>query len=286
MIEQFESGVLPSLESWKAHIELLRKETLPSSKNAVRDALLSAVKKRIPKGHFGIFLSGGVDSSLLALMVKMFSDNFTCYCVGIKGSRDLAAAKKLALELNLNFKCKEFSAEEVLDVCKRAKKLLPSPDVVSVSVAAVVLAAVELAKQDKVSTFFGGLGSEEIFAGYHRHGKAEDVNDECWSGLLNKVWQSDLTRDHALAKALNIKVLVPFLDDDVIKTAMGISGDKKIVGEHKKAVLREIAEELGLPKDIAWRKKSAAQYGSGFDKILDKLCKKEKISKSEFVASM
>jgi asparagine synthase (glutamine-hydrolysing) len=98
------------------------------------------------------------------------------------------------------------------------------------------------------------LGSEEIFAGYQRHAKADEVNEECWAGWKS-TWERDLTRDAALGEHLKIKVLVPFMDEEVIKKAMGIDGSKKINSETRKVILREIAEELGLLKEIAWRKK-------------------------------
>ncbi|HME87078.1 MAG TPA: asparagine synthase-related protein, partial [Candidatus Nanoarchaeia archaeon] len=65
----------------------------------------------------------------------------------------------------------------------------------------------------------------------------------------------------------------PLLDEDVIIEAMKFEGDKKINAEHKKIILREIAEELGLPKEFAWRKKQGAQYGSKFDRAIEKLAK-------------
>ncbi len=81
-------------------------------------------------------------------------------------------------------------------------------------------------------------------------------------------------------------MLCPFLDDELIIAAMGIPGEHKIKNGHKKAVLREIAEEMGLPHEIAWREKRAAQYGSGFDKAFDKLAKQKGIIKSEFVRQL
>lgn len=43
-----------------------------------------------------------------------------------------------------------------------------------------------MAKKDNVDVLFGGLGAEEIFAGYGRHKEAfkqNRVHEECWSGL-------------------------------------------------------------------------------------------------------
>ena len=128
-------------------------------------------------------------------------------------------------------------------------------------------------------------GSEEIFAGYQRHLDAKDPHAECWNGLKN-MWQRDFVRDVTIAKALGITVLCPFLDEDLIIKSMGIPADKKINKEFKKIILREIAEELGLPKEFAWRPKKAAQYGSYFDKALIKLAKKSSLDKVDFVEKL
>jgi asparagine synthase (glutamine-hydrolysing) len=282
MIEEFENGTLPAEEKWKAHIDELRKKTAESTKEQVKKALINAVEKRVPKEKFGLFLSGGVDSSLLALILKKFTDDFVCYSVGIKGSKDLEAAKYAAEKLKLNWKHKEFTIEEAEPILKKTAAMFEKPDVINVGVGSVVVAAAELAD---VKIFFGGLGSEEIFAGYQRHAHANDVNDECWKGM-KEMWARDLARDATLGEKLGISVRVPFLDDELIIKAMGIAGERKINSEHKKVILREIAEELGLPKEIAWRQKQAAQYGSGFDKAMEKLAKRAGMSKSEYVKTL
>lgn len=281
MIEELEAGRLPAENSWKEHIEELCKKTKPACKEEVKQALISAVGKRIPKEKFGLFFSGGVDSSLLALILKKFTDNFVCYSVGIKGCHDLEAAEFAAKKLKLNWVHKEYSVEETEKILKKTANLLEPPDVIKVGVGSVFVAAKELAD---VKIFFSGLGSEEIFAGYQRHEKG-DANKECWKGL-KLMWQRDLLRDVALAKKLKFSLRLPFLDDDLILSAMGIPSEKKINQEHKKIILREIAEELGLPKEIAWRQKKAAQYGSGFDKVMEKLAKKAGMRKSEYVKSL
>lgn len=286
MITMLESGVLPAKEEWEAHMRLLREQTTASTKAKVQKALESAVKERIPNCKCGLFLSGGVDSSFIALLLKKFNADFTCYSVGLKDSPDIIAAKKAAELLNLKLVYKEFSTSEVEALIKRTAKMIPHIDVITIGVGSVVVAAAELAKADGVNILFTGLGSEEIFAGYERHVNAKDVNEECWNGLTNVMWARDFTRDAAIAAKMKFTVRVPFLDNEVIKSAMGIPGDQKIKSEDKKVILREIAESLGLPKEIAWRKKKAAQYGSGFDKALEQLAKQHKMQKSDYVKTL
>jgi len=267
-------------DEWKKHISTLEKETVPVSKEKLKEAILKAIIERIPKEKFGVFFSGGVDSTLIALICKQQEADFYCYTVGVETSTDVHAARQLAKELDLPLKVKIYTLEELEELFKRTAAMLPQPDVLSVGVGSVVVAAAELAKEDKVTTFFSGIGTEEIFAGYERHLLAEDKHAECWRGLRD-MWDRDFIRDFAIGKAMNLKVLSPFLDDTVIKTAMGIDISRKISDEYKKIIFREIAEELGVPKEFAWRKKKAAQYGSRFDHAMAKLAKQKGFGKKK-----
>ena len=55
---------------------------------------------------------------------------------------------------------------------------------------------------------------------------------------------------------------------------MSLPTVQKIDSKSNKKILREIAIEMGIPKTIAERKKKGAQYGSGFDKAITKLAKR------------
>ena len=286
MLKLVENYELIPESSWQKHIDELRKATASSTKEELKKTIVDSIKKLVPRKKFGIFFSGGVDSTLITFICKILNADFVCYSVGLKNSPDVNWAKRAAEKLKLKLKVKEFEMNKLKEIFKKTARIFRKPDVLSVGVASVVVAAAELAKNDEVDTFFSGLGSEEIFAGYQRHLEAEDRHEECWRGLRDVVWRRDLVRDSSVAKALKIKLLVPFLDGNVIKSAMGIHVSKKINEKYKKIILREIAEELGLPKEFAWREKKAAQYGSGFDKAMEKIARMKGFrTKKEYVES-
>jgi len=283
MIESgiIEGGNIISEDRWIEHINSLKSKQ-SAARSELKKQIINAVKKRIPKKRFGIFFSGGVDSSLIALVCKQSKADFICYAVGMESASDIEAAKKAAGLLGVELKYRVLSLKEAEKIIKETAKIV-GPDVMKVGVGSVFYAAAMLAKKDKISAFFSGLGSEEIFAGYERHVSAKDINRECWEGL-RQMYKRDLLRDYSISKKLKISILTPFLDSGVIKTAMQIPGEKKINKQHKKIILREIAEEIGLPEEIAWRKKKAAQYGSRFHKALQKLAKKSEFKRiSEYL---
>lgn len=250
------------------------------AKRKLKDSLINSVKKRTQNiDNFGILFSGGIDSTLIAFICRNLKKNFTCYTVGLENSQDIEAAKTIASFYNLNFKYSVLNIDDFEDTVKKVTKTLNEADVMKVSVGSVLYAASKLALNDNINLLFTGLGSEELFAGYQRHEDSlqknnfQNVHKECWSGLKN-MWRRDLKRDFLISKELNISLLTPFLDIELIKTAMSIHPMHKIDNKNKKIILREAAEDIGLKKEFAQRQKKAAQYGSNFIKGIDKLAKK------------
>ncbi|MBW2984186.1 asparagine synthase C-terminal domain-containing protein [Candidatus Woesearchaeota archaeon] len=260
------------------------------AKRKLKEKILESIKKNKTES-FGILFSGGIDSSLIALLSKNLGFNFTCYSVGLENAKDVEFAKKVADNLGFRLKVKIISLDELGDIIKKVVKILNEPDFMKVGVGSVTYSASLVAKDDGINAVFTGLGSEEIFAGYQRHADAlakgfEEVHKSCFEGL-KAMWKRDFVRDFSVTKAVGVDAKLPFLDEDVIKTAMSVHPMHKIDKNFKKIILREIAQELGLPKEFAWRKKLAAQYGSRFDKAIEKFAKKAGFEyKKEYLQSL
>jgi len=255
---------------------------------AVKKYLINAVEKRVPNQKLGLLFSGGVDSSVLALILKNLGVEFTCYTAvldqpGMSDAEDLVYAKKVAQSLGLKLKIKRL---RLTDIPKYLKKIIPiieDTNVTKVGVALTFYPALELAKKDGVKVIFSGLGSEEIFAGYQRHKNSTSINQECLSGLL-KMYERDTYRDDTISMANSIEQRVPYLDQQLINYALKIPSKMKINDNTEKLVLRQLAVKLGLPEEFAYRKKRAAQYGSKMHRALEKLTRRNKFKlKSEYL---
>lgn len=253
-----------------------------------QDLILEAIKKRIPENKkIGLLFSGGIDSTFIALTLKKLNVPFTCYTAaltepGLTEASDLEWSKKVAKELDLDLKILTVSLQEVPEYLKTILPLIEDNNVVKAGVALPFFLCSKEAKKDGVKVLFSGLGSEEIFAGYERHKKSLDINEECLSGLL-KIYERDLYRDDCITMYHTIELRLPFLDKKLAEYALTIPEHLKLNSENSKLILRMIAKKQGLNLEFSDRKKKAAQYGSNFDKALEKLSKKEKKNKSSYL---
>lgn len=272
-------------------------EDLETNKERAKRKLADLIEKSIVKraeniGKFGILFSGGVDSTLIAFICKKHNYDFTCYTIGMESSQDIEQARKIAEKYDFELKYKIFSLDELEKTIKETIKILQSIDIVWISVGSVVSAAIQLALQNNHKITLAGLGTEEIFAGYARHEEAfknnnwEAVHKESWNGLKN-MWTRDLLRDFKISKHFGSEIRTPYMDLDVINASMNLHPMYKLDKNEKKIILREIAEDFGIDKEFAWRKKKAAQYGSNFVKGIDKLAKKHNFNtKKEYLQSL
>ncbi len=250
-------------------------------KEKTRTLLQQAIAKRIPQAKFGLLFSGGIDSTYLAKYFRDHHHSFTCYTAvldteGVPPS-DLLAAQQVAKALHLDIKIKKIKITEIPSYLQKIVPLIEDSNVTKVGVALTFYLACELAKEDGCKVIFSGLGSEEIFAGYERHKQSANINQECFSGLL-KMYERDLYRDDVLTMNNNLELRLPYLDKNLIEYALKIPEQYKIKEGMGKHLLRCLAAEDRLSPEFAFRKKTAAQYGSRFDSALSKLAKKNSFS--------
>ncbi len=304
-----EHGRLISHDAWQSFLAPLahlppRTEQKASLIARLTTLLTQAVERRSHSSTLGVLFSGGIDSVLIAFLLQQRGVPFTCLTVGFqdgnaKTPEDLIWAERVASTLHFPLEKVIYNIENILSLFTRTTRYLHehgvSIDVVNVGVGAVEVAAITLGKERGITHFLGGLGAEEIFAGYDRHERALErggptaLHDECLRGLSTELYQRDLRRDTALASALGVTLATPFLDEELIRFALAIPATMKInedarytgrarggdaiTRRYKKLILREAAAALGIPHNIAWRPKRAAQYGSRFNNALTVLAR-------------
>ncbi|QKQ97951.1 diphthine--ammonia ligase [Candidatus Nanohaloarchaea archaeon] len=254
----------------------------------IKEKFLEAVEKRVPEGDVGLLFSGGVDSTLIAAALQKLGKDFTAYTAGIQhgnvdAPRDMDWAQEVAEDMDIELESYEAELEEVEETLPKLVDWISSTSVVKNGVALPFHFALKNSKE-KEQVIMSGLGSEQLYAGYHR--QQGYLNKECLSGLRS-IFERDLYRDNVISFRNGREIRLPFLDHDLIEHALTIPEDYKVKDEYRKYVLRRAAEKLGVPEKVAWRGKTAAQYGSNFDKAIDKLSRNKDFDhKQEYLNSL
>ena len=209
---------------------------------------------------------------MLAYYLKKLNYNFTCYTAAYENSEDLKYAKETAKLLNLKHKFKIVGLKQIPKYLEKIVPLVQEPLPINAPIALTIYVASELAKKDKQTLVISGLGSDEIFGGYFRHKSSKNLNKDLKEQLQN-AFTNDLPRDIAITRLLKLKIVAPFLEKELIDYALKIPAENKIKNNINKLILRELALKNGIPEKYAFRPKKAAQYGSKFDKAIEKLAK-------------
>jgi len=248
------------------------RETEISEQEAIREAeelFLESLEKRVPDQEVAVLFSGGVDSAVVAAGLKQLEKDFTCYVCGTSPGntsrpRDVEKARETAEAMDLELDVVEPSLEEVRSRLPELADAISSTSPVKLPVALTL----DFALDGGEKCAFSGLGSEQLYAGYAR--QQGYLNRECLSDLRG-MFHRDLYRDNIVGFRNGKELRLPFLDHDLVEHALGISPELKRRDGTGKYVLRQVAENLGVPEEIVWRDKLAAQYGSNMTKAVRKL---------------
>ncbi len=237
----------------------------------------NSIIDEIPLGKFGLLLSGGLDSSIIASVLKKSNEEFNCYTIEVnngnfKKSEDVEYSTRLSDKTGLNLKIIYANNEDIENAVLSILKLIPNIDVMRLSIALPIYLCLKQAKKDGCKNIFIGTGCDTVFAGFNRYKKIEDVNEACRKDLKETFNKID-AREKVLASHAGLNLIFPFLNKEIIEYSLEIPGTYKIKDGVEKYILRKVAEKMGLPDFIAWRKKKAIQYSSNSQKSLEKLAK-------------
>lgn len=237
----------------------------------IQAKLKAAVKKRLVADvPVGVFLSGGLDSSLIAAMAREeLSGELHSFAVGMKGSKDLAFSRLVADHLGTVHHTYEYGPEEIIEVLPEVIRHLESYDPALVRSAVPTFLVSRLAARH-VKVVLAGEGADELFAGYAylKESVLADLNREL-AIITGGLHNTNLQRVDRMSMAHSIEARVPFLDRDLVEYAFRLSADLKLApGDHvEKWVLRKVAERY-LPREVAWRKKEKFAHGTGTSDVL------------------
>ena len=247
----------------------------------LRKTMMQAVARRLDDGTVGAcLLSGGLDSSIIAAVVKELGADMPLITVGMEGAPDLANAKLMAEHLGMEHHVLLYDAEEIRKSVPRAIWMLESFDEDCVSGAISNLFASAKASEF-TNCILSGEGGDELFGGYHL---LKDLPNEAerlkmMDRLIAIAHNTAVQRLDRAMMGNSINYRTPFIDTEVIALALHIpvrwkihdSGNGRLVEKH---ILREAFKDL-LPETIYRREKLRFAAGTGTDNLMDDVAGKQ-----------
>jgi asparagine synthase (glutamine-hydrolysing) len=256
-----------------------------SSVEDLRDALEASVHRQLMSDvPYGVLLSGGLDSSVVSAVAKKFapkrieSDDkaeawwpqLHSFAVGLEGSPDLAAARKVAGHIGTIHHEINFTIEDGLNAIRDVIYHIETYDVTTVRASTPMYLLARVIKSMGVKMVLSGEGADEIFGGYlyfHKAPGPKEFHEETVR-KLGKLHLYDCLRANKSLAAWGVEGRVPFLDKEFMDVAMRLNPKDKMVtgGRMEKWILRKAFSGY-LPESVAWRQKEQFSDGVGYSWI-------------------
>ena len=265
---------------------------IDSAVNAYSDTLIESMRKRVSDfKRIGIVFSGGIDSVIVAYLAKQMAPEVICYTSGIKDSSDILNSLDIAEKLDLKLEVEQMTEGDVENTIPKIINIIEDDNMGQVEVAIPIYGAVKLAHEQGIRVMLTGQGADELFGGYSWYSKIVKKHGyEKIQGYLIEdiklLYKETLEREDKITMSQSIELREPFLDTNLIDTVLRIDPRLNIQNNGNnydnlgKRVHRKLAEKLGIPKEIAYRIKEAAQHGSGIHNTLNALAIKNGFTES------
>lgn len=247
----------------------------------IYEKILDILSGTVGRGpHSAVLFSGGVDSSLIAVLAARQIPDIMLITVGFAGSNDVEWAPEAAQLLGLgdNHRLTCITAGDVQLAIPLVMKELGTADPMTISLAVPLFIACIEAKSRSIDLLLTGQGADELFGGYYRYreiaARGTSALHAAIAADVSGLPLRDILRDNTVASAAHMKIAAPFLDPEMVHLGLSIPAELKVMefgGELVgKYILRRAAEHV-MPGEIAWRDKKAMQYGSGVWAAMGKL---------------
>jgi len=270
-----------------------RKITFQQASASLR-RLLSTSMRRITRraGKVCVAFSGGLDSALTAAMAKSAGVEIEAVSVGLAGSSEIATVEKFANQLGLHITIETFPVDSVEKYVRKLLWLIEEPNMMKLTVAIPLHWATMVAARCGYEVMLCGQGSDELYGGYNKYVNTlrlrgrQALSDQLYSSVIESS-TVNYERDDQATSPFPVELRTPFADPDLIKFSLTIPSEFKVKDGNdvtRKWVLRDVARNVGVPEDIAWRRKKAIQHGTGVEKAVIKLAKSNGLRPEEYLS--
>ncbi len=237
-----------------------------NEENLIKQKLVSAVEERLnnTERDIGFLLSGGLDSSLIASIARQKIGKIKTFSIGLEGSPDLEAARKVSEYLDTEHTEVKFTIEEGIAAIPDVIRSLESYDTTTIRASVPMWLLCKYIKENTTCRYiFSGEGSDEVLGGYLYFHGAPSTEEFAYENMrrLKLIHQFDGLRADRCAGAHGLDLIVPFLDKNFIDCCMKVDQNLKRDKIEKK-ILREAFVRC-LPDEVLWRQKDGMSDAVG-----------------------
>lgn len=253
---------------------IVHREPSPASASAydeskLRSTFIDGVKKRLMSDRdIGFFLSGGLDSSIVAAVGKELLGDVRTFSVGLKDpyfSPDIEHANLMAEFIRSNHTNVYFTPEEGIGAIKEVIWHLETYDCTTVRASVpMFLLSKYVAENTDIKVILSGEGADELFGGYiYFHDAPSDAAfREESARLMKNVHQFDVLRADRCTAGNGLELRVPFFDKAFVNEVIDMSTTlKRTIPE--KQTLRD-AFRAYIPEEIYKRQKNGMSDAVGY----------------------
>jgi len=238
------------------------------------DEMENAVKETVTDKKIGVAFSGGVDSTLLAKLVKDMGYDIHLLTIGFQDSHDINFAKEVNQLLNFPHSISEIDPEKFKDVSQKINQTIKSDNLSWNENSIAFYYVAELAQKNGLRTVVTANGIDELFCGYNSYREAIEKGEDEVVKMMNDKLKNEkemMVAINAVTAEFGVTMIQPFLLPNFIEYAKKIPVSEKIHGSddmQRKHPIRELAMDYGIPELAAKKQKKALQYGSKIHKSL------------------
>lgn len=204
-------------------------------------------------GDFGVYLTGTVESCIIAAILAQKNRKIKTFSVGLQGSNDGQTAKKVASWLGTDHTHVEVTEQEILDNLQEIVCQLESFDAPVVRHAVADFFAMKLASQS-VETILTGEAANELFGGYPylRPMYHEKLSSEI-KRLTEELHRTQFLRIHRMAAVHGVDARVPFAERRLVHTVSRLPANMKVSDDGRSKWALRRAFSTVLPAWVADR---------------------------------
>jgi len=238
------------------------------------DEMQNAVKETVSDKKVGVAFSGGVDSTLLAKLVKDMGHDIHLLTIGFHDSHDINFSKEVNQLLNLPHSISEIDPEKFKEVSQKINQTIKSDNLSWNENSIAFYYVAELAQKNGLKTVVTANGIDELFCGYNSYREAIEKGEDEVVKMMNDKLKNEkemMVAINAVTAEFGVTMIQPFLLPNFIEYAKKIPISEKIHGPddmQRKHPIRELAMDYGIPEVAAQKQKKALQYGSKIHKSL------------------